>query len=131
MSMPAGGARLRILHVITGLEIGGAERVLLETARYQAAKGHQVHVCSLRPGGPLEAAVREVCPVLTTNMGHALTPQVVWRLTRLIRRGGYDIAHSYLYQANLVTRAAARLAGVPVNISSVRCSYTWLNWKHF
>lgn len=129
--MPAGGSPLRILHVITGLEVGGAERVLLETARYQAAEGHEVNVCSLRPGGPLEAAVREVCPVFTANMGHALTPQVVWRLARLMRRGDYDIAHSYLYQANLVTRVAARLAGVPVNISSVRCSYTWLNWKHF
>lgn len=131
MSMPAAGLRLRILHVITGLEIGGAERVLLETARCQKAQGHEVSVCSLRPGGPLEAAVREVCPVFTANMGHALTPQVVWRLARLMRRRGYDIAHSYLYQANLVTRVAARLAGVPVNISSVRCSYTWLNWKHF
>jgi glycosyltransferase involved in cell wall biosynthesis len=131
MSMGASGPRLRILHVITGLEIGGAERVMLETARYQKAQGHEVSMCSLRPGGPLEAAAREVCPVFTTNMGHALTPQVVWRLTRLMRRGGYDIVHSYLYQANLVARVAARLAGVPVNISSVRCSYTWLNWKHF
>lgn len=131
MSMPAAGLRLRILHVITGLEIGGAERVLLETVRYQKAEGHEVSVCSLRPGGPLESTVREVCPVFTANMGHALTPQVVWRLARLMRRGSYDIAHSYLYQANLVTRVAARLAGVPVNISSVRCSYTWLNWKHF
>ena len=129
--MPAAGLHLRILHVITGLEIGGAERVLLETAHYQKAQGHEVSVCSLRPGGPLESVAREVCPVFTTNMGHALTPQVVWRLARLMRRGGYDIAHSYLYQANLVTRVAARLAGVPVNISSVRCSYTWLNWKHF
>ncbi len=131
MSVSAPTSRLRILHVITGLEIGGAERVMLETARYQKAEGHEVSVCALRPGGPLEPAVREVCSVFTTNMGHALTPQVVWRLARLMRRGRYDIVQSYLYQANLVARVAARLAGVPVNISSVRCSYTWLNWKHF
>ncbi len=122
---------LRVLHVITGLEIGGAERVLLETARYQRAQGHDVSVCSLRPDGPLAPAVREVCPLFTVHMGHALTPGVVWRLAALMRRGRYDVVHSYLYQANLVARVAARLAGISVNISSVRCSYTWLNWKHF
>jgi glycosyltransferase involved in cell wall biosynthesis len=132
--MSASGAtrlRLRILHVITGLEIGGAERVLLETARYQQAQGHEVAVCTLRPEGPLAPAVREVCPLYTVNMGHALTPFVAWKLARLMRRGRYDVVHSYLYQANLVARVAARLAGVPVNISSVRCSYTWLRWPHF
>lgn len=128
-SMPE--SRLQVLHVITGLEIGGAERVMLETVRHQKAAGYGVSVCSLRPGGPLEPAVREVCPVFTTFMGHALTPQVIWRLVRLMRRGRYDVVHSYLYQANLAARVAARLAGVPVNISSVRCSYTWLTWKHF
>ena len=128
---PAISTPLRVLHVITGLEVGGAERVLLETARYQRAEGHAVGVCALRPGGPLAPAVREVCPLFTVDMGHALTPGVVWRLARLMRRGRYDVVHSYLYQANLVARVAARLARVPVNISSVRCSYTWLNWKHF
>ncbi|HEY7124562.1 MAG TPA: glycosyltransferase [Ktedonobacterales bacterium] len=123
--------RLRILHVITGLEIGGAERVLLETARYQQAHGHEVAVCALRPEGPLASAVREVCPLYTVDMGHRLSPGVIWKLARLMRRGRYDVVHSYLYQANLVTRVAARLAGVPVNISSVRCSYTWLRWPHF
>ncbi len=132
--MSASGAvrsPLRILHVITGLEIGGAERVLLETARHQRAEGHDVAVCALRPEGPLAPVVREVCPLYTVNMGHALTPGVIWKLARLLRRGQYDVVHSYLYQANLVARVAARLAGVPVNISSVRCSYTWLRWPHF
>ncbi len=124
-------SRLRILHVITGLEIGGAERVLLETARYQQARGHEVAVCALRPEGPLAAAVREVCPLYTVDMGHRLSPGVIWKLARLMRRGHHDVVHSYLYQANLVARVAARLAGVPVNISSVRCSYTWLRWPHF
>jgi glycosyltransferase involved in cell wall biosynthesis len=122
---------LRILHVITGLEIGGAERVLLETTRSQQAQGHEVAVCTLRPEGPLAPAVREVCPLYTVGMGRALTPGAVWKLARLVRRGRYEVVHSYLYQANLVARVAARLAGVPVNISSVRCSYTWLRWPHF
>jgi glycosyltransferase involved in cell wall biosynthesis len=123
--------RLRILHVITDLQIGGAENLLLQTVRYQKVAGHEVSVCSLRPDGPLSSAFREVCPLLNVGMGHALTPLVIWRLSRLIRRGRYDVAHGSLFQANLATRPAARLAGVPVNITSMHTLYSRFHWYHF
>ncbi len=123
--------RLRILHVITDLQIGGAENLLLQTVRYQKARGHTVAVCSLRPAGPLAPAIREVCPLFDVGMGHALTPLVIWRLARLMRRGRYDVAHGSLFQANLATRLAARLAGVPVNITSMHTIYSRFHWYHF
>jgi len=131
MSIPAAGARLRVLHVITEVGLGGAENLLLDTLRYQKARGHEVSVCSLRPDDVLAPAIREVCPLTTLDMGHALTPLVLWRLRRLLRRGRYDVVHSSLYQANLATRLVARLAGAPVNISSVHSPYTWMRRPHF
>lgn len=131
MSLPSHRPRLRILHVITDLEIGGAENILLQTVRYQKAAGHDVTVCSLRPDGPMAAAIREVCPLLNTGMGHALTPLAFWRLARLMKRGRYDVAHGSLFQANLATRLAARLAGIPVNITSMHTYYSRFRWYHF
>jgi glycosyltransferase involved in cell wall biosynthesis len=131
MPLLSSPAKLRVLHVVTGLEIGGAERVLLEMVRHQVRRGYQVEVCSLRPEGPLAPEVRAICPLITLGMGHALTPLVLWRLERLMRRGRYDVVHSTLYQADVATRIAGRLAGIPVNVSLVQCSYTWLRWYHF
>jgi glycosyltransferase involved in cell wall biosynthesis len=123
--------RLRILHVITALEIGGAEHLLLQTVRAQRAAGHAVAVCSLRPDGPLAPAFREICPVFNVGMSHALTPLAIWKLARLMRRGRYDVAHGSLFQANLATRLAARLAGIPVNITSMHTLYSRFHWYHF
>ncbi|HLW01571.1 MAG TPA: glycosyltransferase [Ktedonobacterales bacterium] len=122
---------LRILHVITDLQIGGAENILLQTVRAQKAAGHDVAVCSLRPNGPMAPAIRAECPVFELGMGHALGPLVLWRLARLMRRGRYDVAHGSLFQANLVTRPAARLAGVPVNITSMHTIYSRFRERHF
>jgi glycosyltransferase involved in cell wall biosynthesis len=123
--------RLRILHVITDLQIGGAENILLQTVRAQKAAGHDVAVCSLRPNGPMAPAIRAECPVFEVGMGHALSPLVFWRLARLMRRGRYDVAHGSLFQANLVTRPAARLAGIPVNVTSMHTIYSRFRWRHF
>ncbi len=131
LSAPDARPRLRILHVITDLQIGGAEHVLLQTVRAQRAAGHQVAVCSLRPNGPMAPAIREVCPLYDVGMGHAVTPQAFWRLTRLMRRGRYDVVHGSLFQANLLTRPAARLAGIPVNITSMHTLYSRFHWYHF
>ncbi len=130
-SSPASRPRLRILHVITDLQIGGAENILLQTVRAQKAAGHDVAVCSLRADGPMAPAIRAECPLFELGMGHALTPLVFWRLARLMRRGRYDVAHGSLYQANLVTRPAARLAGVPVNVTSMHTVYSRFRWRHF
>jgi len=130
-SITAASPRLRILHVITDLEIGGAENVLLQTVRAQKAAGHDVAVCSLRADGPMAAPLREVCPLLNAGMGHALTPLAIWRLARVMKRGRYDVAHGSLFQANLATRLAARLAGIPVNITSMHTLYSRFHWYHF
>ena len=57
--MSAPGSRLRLLHVITDLGIGGAEVVLVRlVGRWQAA-GHDNLVVSLLPGGELALASRQ------------------------------------------------------------------------
>ena len=42
---------MKILHIITSLELGGAERLLTELVPYQKSKGHFVKVMILSDRG--------------------------------------------------------------------------------
>lgn len=101
---------MRVLHVITGLGIGGAEQQLrLLLGRLPV----HCDVVTLTDPGPVAAGlaadgVRVVHLGMSGNRDLTALP----RLTRLIREGGYDLVHTHLYRACLYGRLAARLAGV-------------------
>ncbi|MEU0272085.1 glycosyltransferase [Streptomyces sp. NPDC006307] len=104
--------RLRVLHVITGLGIGGAEqqlRLLLPHMRHATTSG----VVTLTNPGPVADALRaDGFPVTHLGMRGNRDLTALPRLTRLVRQGGYDVVHTHLYRACLYGRIAARLAGV-------------------
>jgi glycosyltransferase involved in cell wall biosynthesis len=103
-------ARPRVLHIITGLRVGGAEqqlRLLLPRLRADS------DVLTLTRPGPLATALRaEGVRVDHLGMGGNRDLTALPRLTRHIRAGGYDLVHTHLYRACLYGRIAARLAGV-------------------
>ncbi|WP_035794344.1 glycosyltransferase [Kitasatospora mediocidica] len=103
---------MKVLHIITGLAAGGAERQLLLTLRHLPL-GYQSEVATLtNPGTVADALRAEGVPVHDLAMRGNRDLTVLPRLTRLIRRGQYDIVHTHLYRAGLYGRLAARLAGV-------------------
>lgn len=100
-----------ILHIITGLQDGGAEAVLYRISTYDAGSRH--HVVSLMDEGkygPLLAAkgVRVTC--LNMPRGR-VTAGGILRLARLIRRERPDVVQTWMYHGDLVGGIAARLAG--------------------
>jgi glycosyltransferase involved in cell wall biosynthesis len=115
---------VRILLVIGTLDVGGSELQLLMLARGLSRSGHQVCVCTLRPGtlGPdFEAAGIEVVHWPATGRYMRSLP---W-LVREVRRFKPDVVHTWLYAANALGRLAASLARVPVIIGSVRNVDSW------
>ncbi|GAA4140568.1 glycosyltransferase [Actinomadura keratinilytica] len=102
----------RVLHIITGLGRGGAERQLLDVVRHTAGLvDHEVAV--LTPPGPVAAALRDHgVPVHEVGMRGNRDLAALPRLVRLIRAGGYDVVHTHLYRACVFGRIAARMAGV-------------------
>jgi len=101
----------RILHVTTGLELGGAEALLIEAAAASRRFGDEVMVAALKSGGPnrqrLEAAG---IPVKELDVSPYLpSPRAVLRLLRLIREFRPDIVHGWMYHANVFSTAALRL----------------------
>ncbi|MFG2927192.1 glycosyltransferase [Streptomyces achromogenes] len=101
---------MRVLHIITGLNVGGAEQQLRLLLRHLPV---ECEVVTLTDPGPVADGlaadgVRVIHLGMTGNRDLSALP----RLTGLIRRGRYDVVHTHLYRACLYGRIAARLAGV-------------------
>lgn len=99
---------MKILHVITSLELGGAERLLTEVVPFQKQKGNLVKVMILSDKNAvfkdnLEKAGIEVV-VCKKNSIKSLSN--VFDILREIKKEDYDIVHSHLVHAQYWTRLA-------------------------
>ncbi|MGW6458601.1 glycosyltransferase, partial [Streptomyces sp. NPDC055078] len=107
---------MRALHVITGLGIGGAEQQLRLLLRHLPL---ECDVVTLTNPGPVADGLRaDGVEVLHLGMGGNRDLGALPRLTRLIRRGRYDLVHTHLYRACVYGRIAARLAGVRATVAT-------------
>jgi hypothetical protein len=116
--------KVRVCHIITKLELGGAQRNTLYTVahlnpdRFEAilvtgsegplvaealASGREVHL--------VESLVRELSPARDLT--------ALWKLTSLLRHLRPDIVHTHSSKAGILGRWAAALAGVPHIVHSV------------
>lgn len=101
---------MKVLHIITGLGIGGADQQLRLLMRHLDA---ECEVITLTEDGPLADEIRaEGVPVTRLRMEGNRDLRALPRLAALIRAGRYDIVHTHLYRACVYGRIAARLAGV-------------------
>ncbi|GGV17563.1 glycosyl transferase [Actinomadura cremea] len=117
---------IRVLHVITGLEHGGAERQLALLLPHLHRPGAarvpvRCEVVSLTRTGTVGAEIAATgAPVHELGMGGNRDLAALPRLVRLIRRGRYDVVHTHLYRACVYGRIAARLAGTGPGRSAPR-----------
>lgn len=103
---------MRVLHVITGLGVGGAEQQLRLLLRHLPPR-ISCDVLTLTNPGPVAAALRsDGHRVGHLHMGGNTDLRVLPKLVAAIRAGGYDLVHTHLYRACVYGRTAARLAGV-------------------
>lgn len=107
---------MRVLHIITGLHAGGAEQQLRLLCSHLTVD-NEVAVLT-NPGVMAEAIRAEGTVVHHVGMAGNRDLRALWRLVRLVRRGGYDCVHTHLFRAGLYGRLAARLAGVPMILAT-------------
>ncbi len=107
---------MKVLHIITGLASGGAESQLELVLRHTR---HDSEVVSLYNCGYVgrQMAARGV---RVRDLGMQTNRQLLsgLRLASLVREGGYDVVHVHLYRACVYGRIAAKLAGVPVIVTT-------------
>lgn len=105
---------MKVLFVITGLGMGGAENQVVNLADKFASKGHQVTIAyMLQP-----ALVQPKNPsVNLVWLGGTKDPvgmlKALINLVRLINRIKPDVVHSHMYHANMLSRAARLFAKMP------------------
>ncbi|MFE3072705.1 glycosyltransferase [Streptomyces sp. NPDC059247] len=101
---------MKVLHVITGLGIGGAEQQLRLLLRHLPVQSRVVTLTN--PGAVAEGIEADGTPVTDLGMAGNRDLGALPRLAGIVRRGRYDLVHTHLYRACVYGRAAARLAGV-------------------
>ncbi len=100
-----------VLHVISGLGHGGAERMLLKVVGGRRSAGLRHAVVSLTPGGALRPKLRGLdVPVRDLGLRRPPSPLRLARFAGLVRRRRPDVVQGWLYDGNLVA-SLARLPG--------------------
>lgn len=100
---------MRVLHCISTLGSGGAERQVAILARTQQRRGAEVHVAFLRGGqhlAPLEAAGVVLHPL--SARGHH-DPRIFIQVWALLGHISPDVMHSWLPMMDVAAGAAAHL----------------------
>lgn len=107
----------RVLHVITALGTGGAERQLDGVVQHSSTPMRTIALYAGGTIGDAMAARGQHVEVLGMGGGPGRVTGLL-RLVRAIRRHRPDAVHVHLLAAQLWGIPAARLAGVPVVVSS-------------
>lgn len=107
---------MKVLHVITGLDAGGAETQLAILLRHTR---HDADVVTLYNPGPVAAQIRaDGTSVRDIAMRGNRDLRALPKLRGIIRKGRYDVVHAHLYRSQIYARPAAWLAGAPVVVTT-------------
>lgn len=117
----------RVLHIITSWGVGGAQRQLAELIRHCPAASYtpELFVLARSDGDFSSQHLRgHHVRIHYSESWPQLAPTIL-EIAKLCRSQRYDVVHTWLFLANALGVAAARLAGTPRVISSVRNLSLW------
>jgi glycosyltransferase involved in cell wall biosynthesis len=102
---------VKVAHVITGLGVGGAEMMLYRLLSVLERPAFEPIVLSLSSPGPIGARIEALgVPVLNLELSRRFPqPWVLARLAAALRRFRPDLVQTWMYHADLLGGAAARL----------------------
>ncbi len=111
--------KIKVLQLITELDIGGAEKVLLSFIRKLNRDKYNVIVAYMKGEGKLTEDFRNAgIRVFDLKMKNRMNIRAIARLYRLLKREEITILHTHLIQADVCGFLAGKMAGVPVIIST-------------
>ena len=121
--------KLRVLHVITRLIVGGAQENTLWTAIGQhRTPGMDVTLLAGIDDGPegnlhdrahAAGLKLELMPELVRPIAPAKDAVALAKLTAYMRRGRFDVVHTHSSKAGILGRVAARAASTPIVVHTL------------
>ena len=134
----AAGTKIQVALCTTELGIGGAERMLVELATRMDRNRFEPVVYSMKPFP--ESDESSLLPVLNQARIPTVSLEIrglfsLWtgisKLKKHFRQQKPDICQSFLFHANLISRIAARGAGVEHVFSGIRVAEREKKWHLF
>ena len=116
--------RTKVVHLITGLNSGGAEMMLYKLMSSFDRTRFEMQVISMTDGGLFAPRIVELGVPLTSlgmQRGSA-SALAMFRLVRLLRRARPDVLQTWMYHADLMGLVAGRAARVRRLVWNVRAS---------
>lgn len=123
---------MRILQVITSLQTGGAETLVVNLVPRLRAMGNDVDVCVFNGvETPLMTRLRKENPgIRIWKLGHGYyNPLYILKLVRIMRR--YDIVHTHNSSPQLFVAAASLLCSVGLCTTEHNTSNRKRRWKWY
>ena len=123
--------RLRVLKFVTILALGGTEKQVVATAAHMDPHRFEVELaCFKRRGQLLEQVLDRGTSVVEYPVRSFFRPSAIaqqLRFARHLQRRQVQVVHSYNFYSNVFAIPAARLAGVPCVVASIRDTGVYLN----
>ncbi len=125
--------KIRVVHIITRLIVGGAQENTMLTAALLDKRRFDTEVISGPQTGSEGSLIDEVrqrgvpltiLPDLVREISPLHDLKALSKLARLVRQGRYDIVHTHSSKAGVLGRWAGWMAGVPIIIHTVH------GWGH-
>jgi glycosyltransferase involved in cell wall biosynthesis len=118
--------RVKVLYVAGSLDAGGTESQLLHLVRRLDRSRFDPELAIFEGGGALDADFEALCPVHLLPKRPLTEPKVFAALVRLMKTLPAGVVHTSLFSANWRGALAARAAGVPAVVGSVRNVGSWM-----
>jgi glycosyltransferase involved in cell wall biosynthesis len=121
---------LPLLLAVDSLELGGAERHVVDLARALRRRGYGVEVACSVTGGlaePLQAAGVPVWPLTRRIVKRRVSLAYARGIRRLLKERRYDLLHAHIYASAVAAAIAIRGTALPLVITE-HTEASWQTW---
>lgn len=114
------------MYIIWALEMGGAEKMVVSLATNLDKTKYNPLICCLNYKGRLAHQLEEKgIPVIELGKRPGFDLSIIPKLIKVMRENRVDIVHTHLWTADFWGRIAAKLAGIPIIISTAHNIDAW------
>jgi glycosyltransferase involved in cell wall biosynthesis len=113
---------IRVLHVIDSLDLGGAQAVVVNLARFRDQEKFDVAVAAMHGRGVFAERLEAEGVRVISLSGGKLPPLYLLALPSLLRRERFDVVHFHLFGSNWIAKPLAVACGVRVRVNHDHCN---------